>query len=151
MFLFSTLALSILQTFACDGLDINSFITWYDCRFVTPYILAESDTVTICSLSPLANMSRVQCLLACVLVSWSHDPVACLKKIPIYKAPLYRSLWNRRFTKYIQSLEQDTHWQQLLVEFAKCGAAPFQHNYITPNPSKTAGLTWLFVASMVFK
>ena len=60
MFLFSTLALSILQTFACDGLDINSFITWYDCRFVTPYILAESDTVTICSLSPLANLFKQQ-------------------------------------------------------------------------------------------
>jgi len=29
MFLFSTLALSILGTFACDGLDINSFVTWY--------------------------------------------------------------------------------------------------------------------------
>ena len=41
MFQFSTLALSIVQTFACDGLDINSFITWYDYRFVTPTLLAE--------------------------------------------------------------------------------------------------------------
>ena len=37
MFLFSTLALSVFVTFACDGLDINSFVTWYDCTFVTPY------------------------------------------------------------------------------------------------------------------
>ena len=56
MFLFSTQASSILQTFACDGPDI-SFFTWYDSTFVTPYILAESYTATIFSLSPLANLS----------------------------------------------------------------------------------------------
>ena len=28
-------------------------------------------------------MSGIQCLLACVQVNWSHDTVACLKKIPI--------------------------------------------------------------------
>ena len=37
---------------------MNLFVTWYDCTFVTPYILAESDTDTIFSLSPLANLSR---------------------------------------------------------------------------------------------
>ena len=37
MFLFSTLALPILGTFACDALDINSFVTWYDSTFTTPY------------------------------------------------------------------------------------------------------------------
>ena len=56
MFLFSTLALSILQTVACDGLD-ESFVTWSDCTFVTLYILAESHTITIFSLSPSANLS----------------------------------------------------------------------------------------------
>ena len=34
MFLLSTLALSILGTFACDGLDINSFVTWYDNLYI---------------------------------------------------------------------------------------------------------------------
>ena len=58
MFLFSTLALSILGTFACHSLDIHPFVTWYDCTFVTPYILGESHYVTIFSLSPLANLSR---------------------------------------------------------------------------------------------
>ena len=58
MFLFRTLALSILGTFACDSLDIHPFVTWYDCTFVTPYILGESHYVTIFSLSPLANLSR---------------------------------------------------------------------------------------------
>ena len=55
MFLFSTLALSVLRTFTCDSLD-ESFVTWYDCTFVTPYILAESDTDSIFSLSRLANL-----------------------------------------------------------------------------------------------
>ena len=57
MFLFSKLTLSVLGTFACDGLD-KSFVTWYDCTFATPYILAESHTVSIFSLSPLANLSH---------------------------------------------------------------------------------------------
>ena len=57
MFLFSTLALSFLGTFACDSLD-ESFVTWYDCTFVTPYILAEFDTDSIFCLSRLANLSH---------------------------------------------------------------------------------------------
>ena len=57
MFLFSTMALSLLESLACYGLD-ESFVTWYDCTFVTPYILAESHTATIFSLSPLANLSH---------------------------------------------------------------------------------------------
>lgn len=61
MFLFSTLALSILGTFACDSLDIHPFVTWYDCTFVTPYILGESHYVTIFSLSPLANLDLILC------------------------------------------------------------------------------------------
>ena len=55
MFLYT--GIPILQNFACNGLN-ESFVTWHDCTFVTQYIAAEFHTVTIFSLSPLANLSH---------------------------------------------------------------------------------------------
>ena len=87
MLLFSTLALSIFRTFACDGLDINSFVTWYDCTFVTPYILGESHYVTIFLFHPwqICHTTKEEhFLLAPVLHFFLHQPNVPTKLKPSF-------------------------------------------------------------------
>ena len=75
MFLFSTLALSVLGTFACDGLDINSFVTWYDFQFLTPNRTPLCHHVFSFTLGKSVNVTKEEhILLTPILHFFLHLP-----------------------------------------------------------------------------